>query len=229
MDELIEELKALGFDDEKATKAAALFQEKNGGLISKRDELLGELKKTKDKIRNGENTGADMKKMYELEDELNSLKGGLDQTKAELERERKKANRDREELSTKLSLREQALKNKALDSTLMEALNSVKVAPAFLSAAKALLKERANITEENGDFVVTAKGEKGPVPFLDFAKSWAVSDEGKHFILAQSNTGGGAAGGGSGSGSSKTLPREQFNALTPSEQRLFIKDGGKPV
>ena len=82
------------------------------------------------------------------------------------------------------------------------------------------------------DVVLTADGENriakvGDKPLAEFVKAWAVSDEGKAFVDAPGNSGGGAHGGGSGGGEVKTMARAAFDALAESKRMDFIKAGGQ--
>ena len=89
--------------------------------------------------------------------------------------------------------------------------------PSYLKAAKAMLA---------GQVVLTADGENriakiGDKPLADFIKTWATSDEGKSFVDAPANSGGGAQGGGNGGGDVKTMTRSAFEALTPAAKLEF--------
>jgi hypothetical protein len=67
----------------------------------------------------------------------------------------------------------------------------------------------------------------GDKELTEFVSSWATSDEGKHYIAAPSNGGGGASGGaGNGSGA-KVWTREKFDAASQFERSEFAKAGGK--
>jgi hypothetical protein len=57
-----------------------------------------------------------------------------------------------------------------------------------------MLKENVQIVVE-GDARVAKIGDKA---LSDFVKEWAAGDEGKHFVQAPANSGGGATGGNGG-------------------------------
>lgn len=181
-------------------------------LIAKRDELLGEVKKLR--------KGAEIKPedMEALETQIETLKTDL--SKATKEAKTLKADLDRAQNDHKT---EAAFTQKLLvDNGLTEALVSVGVKePAHLKAVKAMLASQVQIVAD-GDNRVAKVGDKA---LADFAKEWAASDEGKHFVSAPVNSGGGAQGGGGGGGV-KTMKRSQFEALDAAGKAQFSKDKG---
>lgn len=91
-------------------------------------------------------------------------------------------------------------------------------------AAMAMLASGVQVNVE-GDARVAKVGDKA---LADFVKEWAGGDEGKHFVSAPNNSGGGA-GGGKGAEGVKTMTRAAFDAMTPTEKMSFSKEGGKVV
>jgi hypothetical protein len=84
---------------------------------------------------------------------------------------------------------------------------------------------QATIKAENGEYSALI----GDKPIGDFVKEWTGSDAGKHFVSADNNSGGGANGGGS-NGTTKTMTRASYNALStsnPAQAAAFFKDGGQ--
>jgi hypothetical protein len=61
-----------------------------------------------------------------------------------------------------------------------------------------MLKENVQIVVE-GDARIAKIGDKA---LSDFVKEWAAGDEGKHFVQAPANSGGGATGGNGGGAAS---------------------------
>ena len=79
------------------------------------------------------------------------------------------------------------------DRDLMDELSRINVTnPINLKAAKAILAAQVQVVTD-GDKRVTKFGDK---LLSDGLKEWAATDEGKHFITATQNNGGGATGGG---------------------------------
>jgi len=74
--------------------------------------------------------------------------------------------------------------------------------PTHLKAVQAMLKENVQIVVE-GDARIAKIGDKA---LSDFVKEWAAGDEGKHFVQAPANSGGGATGG-NGGGAASTKGR----------------------
>ncbi len=93
--------------------------------------------------------------------------------------------------------------------------------PAYQKAAVAMLKSGVQIVAD-GEARVAKVGDKA---LADHVKEWASSDEGKRFVAAPNNSGGGAHGG-AGSGTQKTATRAQFDAMTPASRMEFAKSGG---
>jgi hypothetical protein len=182
----------------KAALKAAV-EEATAGLIAKRDELLGEVKK----LRKGQSIDpADVEKIEAERDaaraEAAEAKKALGKAAKDLEGANKRA--------TEVEQREQRL---LVDNGLNEALAKANVTnPALAKAAKALLASQVQIVAE-GENRIVKLGDKA----LDAAiGEWAGSDEGKHFVSAVSNTGGNSQGGGNkGGGAAKTMTRAAFN------------------
>jgi len=63
--------------------------------------------------------------------------------------------------------------------------------PYHLKAAQALLKSQVQLVQD-GETKLAKVGDKN---LPDFVKEWANGDEGKHFVAAKQNAGGGANGG----------------------------------
>jgi wobble nucleotide-excising tRNase len=70
--------------------------------------------------------------------------------------------------------------------------------PTHLKAVQAMLKENVQIVVE-GDARIAKIGDKA---LSDYVKEWAAGDEGKHFVQAPANSGGGATGGNGGGAAS---------------------------
>lgn len=165
----------------KAAIAAAV-EEATAGLVAKRDELLGKLKKAQ------KDSAIDPADLEAAERERDELRTKLaEQTKIAT-----KATKDLEAANKRATDIDSAYNGTLRDAALTEALTKAGVtSPALLKAAKALLGTHATVVDENGTRVVKA-GDKA---LGDFITEWAGSDEGKHFVAAADITGGGAQGG----------------------------------
>lgn len=181
------------------------------GLKDKRDELLS-------KLANGKATAAELEeaqsKLKEIEQD--ALKKAENWTELEA-----RLLNDKNELEKTLKAKNGELTNSLIESTLIEELVTAKVAPHFMDAAKAMIKGQVEYSE--------GKISVGDKPLTEFVSEWAQSDNGKHFIAAPDNSGGGAPGGG-GAGDAKTKTRSEFEALSPQARSdFFTKEQGKVV
>lgn len=91
-------------------------------------------------------------------------------------------------------------------------------------AAMAMLASGVQVAAD-GDARVAKVGDKA---LADFVKEWAAGDEGKHFVAAPANGGGGAPGG-AGAQGAKTITRAAWDGMDHTERAAFSKDGGKVV
>jgi hypothetical protein len=193
-----------------AVKAAV--DEATAGLVAKRDELLTEVKT----LRKGK--AIDPADLEKLETEIDSLKGEL--TKAQ--KVAQKATKEAETATKALESEQGAVRNLLVENGLTDALTKSGVTnPAHLKAAKALLASGVKL-EQDGDSRIAKIGDKS---LADAIKEWAGGDEGKHFVAAPINGGGGASGS-KGGATSKTMSREQFQAADPATRSEFSKSGG---
>lgn len=190
---------------------AKAVEEATSPLIAKRDELLGEVKKLR--------KGAEIKP-----EELEALEAQIETLKSEnskLSKEAKSFKSDLEKAQTAYQSENAFTQKLLVDNGLTAALVEAGVKePAHLKAVKAMLATQVKV-EIDGDNRVAKMGDKA---LIDAVKDWANSDEGKHFVSAPNNSGGGAQGGGS-KGGGKQMTRAQFDALNPVEQASAIKGG----
>lgn len=154
-------------------------------LSSKNRELLGKLKAAKDKAR-----GAEIDP-----EEYSLIKTENEELKLKLDKAVKDSAKSIEQLQQSLSSKDTALQSYLIDNGLSDALVKAKVRPEMMPAVKAMLKPKAALNESGGEYVALM----GDKPLTDAIAEWAASDEGKHFIFAPENSGGGASGGSGGS------------------------------
>ena len=112
-----------------------------------------------------------------------------------------------------------------IDNGLTDELVKNGVAPQFLDAAKAMFAGKAQIIQD-GENRLAKIGDKS---VQDFVKEWASSDNGKHFVIAPANGGGGSQGGRDGQTNTKTWNREKFDSSSHLERAEFAKSGGTVV
>lgn len=174
------------FDPKDPDTIAALkaaVEEATTGLVKKRDELLDEVKK--------------LRKSAEITpDQLSSVEAERDKLSTELADTRKAlkdATKLSEEATKKLADEEKFNTKLIVENGLIDALAKSNVTnPVHLKAAIAMLRAQVEIKDR--------KAVVGDKELVTFVKEWASGDEGKHFVTAPGNSGGGASGSGSGSG-----------------------------
>jgi len=153
-------------------------------VLAKNEELLGEVKTARQKLRELEAAEAERKaEIAKREEEEARAKGNFEALlKTEAEK-RQAAEGDGLLWKSKFFERE-------MDLGLTQQLDAVGVKPELRKAAMALLRSNADIDD---DGAISLGGKA----LADAIKEWAASDEGKAFIV-NGNAGGGAEGGGKG-------------------------------
>ena len=175
------------------------IEEATKPLINKRDELLKELKTAR---KNLENVG-DVEKLHErieaLENERDTALKQFKDTAKQLE-----------QVSKSLESESGFTSKLLLDNGLTDALVKAGVKKELLPAVKALLSGQAKVVAD-GEGRKAVIGDKA---MSDYITEWSSSDEGKHFIQAPANGGGGADGskGTSNNDLMKLSPVERMNA-----------------
>lgn len=149
-------------------------------LSAKNKELLAELRAAKAKAKGSE---IDPEEHARLQTKVEELTGTLDKVT-------KDSIRQIEKLTKDLTDKDGALTQHLIDGGLSSALAKAGVAPHFMDAAKAMLRGQAAI--KDGAAVI------GDKPLADHVTEWAGTDQGKHFITAPANSGGGGQGGNGG-------------------------------
>jgi hypothetical protein len=200
-------------EEEFNAKIQAAIEEATTGLAKKNQELLTELKEA----RKGRTIDpAELDKLQSKIDSLEADLGTANRSNKEQEKLLKKA---QDALASESGFTQRLL----LDNGLTDALVKVGVANQFLPAVKAMLGTQAKVIVD-GDARKAVIGDK---ELSEFVASWATTDEGKHYIAAPGNGGGGASGGaGNGSGA-KVWSRDTFNSKNDVERINFFKAGGK--
>ena len=110
--------------------------------------------------------------------------------------------------------------NMFVDNQLADAFSKSGVKPELSKAVKAMLASQVSIKTE-GETRAAVIGDK---PIMDYVTEWAKSDEGKHFIAAPANSGGGAQGGNKSTGQA-TMQRAAFDGLSPKDRATKMSEG----
>jgi hypothetical protein len=187
-----------------AIKAAveSAVAEATEGLKAKNVELLAKLKKAqKDSI-------VDPAEHAALQSELEGTQAKL----AEATKAFKAATSESEKVKKAYESESQLTHRLLVDNGLTDALTKSGVTnPVHLRAAKAMLAGQVQLIAD-GENRIAKVGEK---PLADYVGEWAKSDEGKYFVAAQQNTGGGAMG-----GDGKSVKADDIAKITNPNARL---------
>lgn len=159
----------------------AELEEAIEALSAKNRELLGEVKIARAKAKGVE---IDPNDFMALQTENETLKSQLDKVA-------KESTKTIETLTSTIAEKDGALQSYLIDNGLNDAMLKAGIKPEFMTAAKAMLKSQTKLMAENGQYSALM-GEK---PLNEAIAEWAASDEGKHFVSAPANSGGGATGG----------------------------------
>ena len=201
-------------EDELQAKIQEAVDKATEGLSAKNRELLGEVKKLK---KGGEVDPAEIERLEAQVESLTAERTALTKNVKELTKQVENVTNS---LTAESKFTHRLLVENGLSAELAKAGVTNQ---AHLKAAMALLKEQVQIVTE-GD---TRQAKAGDKPLSDFVKEWTAGDDGKHFVTAAANTGGGATGGNGGAGAAKTMTRTSFEQLDPAAKVEFSKSGGK--
>lgn len=185
------------------------------------EELQAKLAELSEKLDATERANAGLKadlvkakakaKGAEIDPEIHAqLESKVDEITAQLNKVTKESSKQVETLTKQLSEKDGALSNYLIESQLTDTLAKVGVKPEFMDATKALLKSQASIKAENGTYQALI-GEKS---ISEAIKEWASGEQGKHFVKAPDNSGGGANG---GNGEPVIKPNPNGNAKERAE------------
>lgn len=187
-------------------------EDATSGLKAKNQELLEKNRK----LLKGQEI--DPQTVVDLEKQVEKLQGDLSAS----QKAAKDSVKALETLQAQLKSETGFTQNLLIDKGLTEELVKNGVAPQFLAATKAMFSGQAQVVSE-GDSRIAKIGDKS---VADFVKAWAGSDEGKHFIVAPSNSGGGSQGGSGSNTGAKTVNRGAFDAMSHAERSEFARAGG---
>lgn len=189
-------------------------EEDIAGLKSKNKELVQKLAKARQ--------GSDEGEVARLEAELEKTQAELAEAKKALKVIEKdlKAATDRAEAAEATAATEANISREMLiGGGLTQALVGANVPAKFLPAVTAMLKGKVEIKDENGE----RKAFVGDKSLGDFIKEWSQSDEGKIYVEAPGNGGGGA----NGSGNGGSAAGKKLSELSEAE-RVELAKSNKP-
>jgi len=193
----------------------AAVEAATSGLKTKNQELLDKNKK----LMKGQEI--DPQTVVDLEAQVDKLQGELSAS----QKSAKESVKTLETLQGQLKAETGFTQKLLIDNGLTDELVKNGVAPQFLPATKAMFSSQAQIVAE-GETRVAKIGEK---TVSEFVKEWAASEDGKHFVTAPNNSGGGSTGGKGSDNGQKTISRDAFDTKSHSERAEFFKSGGTVV
>lgn len=204
-------------DEKTYTKAEldAAIAEAKEAQDAKNREILAELKEVKQKLRASQEIKPE--DFTALENERDQLAAKL----AQAEKAAKDAAKQAENAAKALEAEQGAARTYALEAEINAAIASGNIVPALVPAFTAMVKQQAKADLIDGKYAV----QIGDKPAREYISSYLETDEGKAFRAAAANGGGGATGG-AGGGSSKTITRDQFDAMPAKERATFMTSGG---
>lgn len=241
MKKLIEELKKKFPDTDLAdieAMAAEIWEaeinEKTAGLKANRDKILGEKKKLEEQL-----AGLDLDTLPQTLEELKAFKAEREKLEREklegkgqyellLKRATDKYEADRAELAKQLEAVTRELHETLRDNALKTALSDIRVRDEDRELIESAYRGRAVVKDLDGRREVLIPDRDGlELPIGEYFKTWAQSDQGKRYIKAPDNSGGGARGSAGGNGSNKnTYTRTELaDPAVKQEYRKRLKNG----
>jgi hypothetical protein len=175
-----------------------------------------------------------MKDADSLKSELESVKKTLGEKERLLETLAKEKHEKESILQKSLGEEKAAVARLLLDAGLTSELSKANVKPSLLGAVKALIREKGILSVEGEGEIRTAvakivkDGTEEKKSLSDWVRDYLGSDEGKEFIAAKENAGGGAGERRSASQaeSADRMSAERFWSLPAKERSLYISRGG---
>lgn len=125
--------------------------------------------------------------------------------------------KDLEKLKNELSEKESLVTTHVKNAELRKAMAEANIAKQFMPAVEAMMSQKIKV--EGMDVFLDEK----PVSLA--LKEWANSDDGKHYVQATANSGGGATSKAGGGDAKKSMPRSEFSQLSPDKQMEVSKSG----
>jgi len=188
-------------DPEVKAAIKAAVEEATSPLVAKRDELLTEVKSLK------KGRQIDPESVAKLEEQIDALRDELAAANKTAKTATSEAEKARKALETESAYTQKLL----IDNAMTDALTKAGVKESVhLKAAKAMLAGQAQIVAD-GETRTAKIGDKDVTAFI---AEWAKGDEGKFFVAAPHNQGGGSQGG-QGGGAAK---HDSLSKIDPADK-----------
>jgi hypothetical protein len=195
------------------TKAAfdEAIEKATAPLVAKNRELLTEVKKAK------KGAEVDPAELDRVEAELEKAQAQL----AEQSKQLKAATTTADKLAKDYAAEQANTARLLINDGLTQALTAAGVTDAkLIKAAAAMIRDEFKpAVTIDGESRVAVIGDK---PLAQFVKDWAIGDDGKSFVAAPVNSGGGAAGGKGGTG--QVNPFDPTTKNVTEQGKLFLQN-----
>lgn len=170
------------------------ISEATTSLSASNDGLKKDITKLKKKVKDKE--GVDVDEFNRLKTENAQLKSNRDHDETEemkaLRIAKEQLEVDNKDLKGRVDILENESKTSMIDLAITNALVGVKVKDSMMSAAEKIIRADVAVVVEDGKRVAKV----GDRTIKEHVEHWAKSEEGKNFILADKNKGGGSTGSG---------------------------------
>jgi hypothetical protein len=206
-------------EDKTFTKAEldAAIAEAKEAQDTKNAELLNEVKKLK----------AEVRKVKEINPEdVAAIEAERDKLAADLalaQKAAKEATTAAEKATKALEAESTAARNDRREAVLASEVAALGIVPQLAEGFKALHRDKFKTELVDGKYVVTGPDGQSP---KDYLAAVAASEEGKVWVAAPINGGGGAPGGKGGEGA-KSRPESEVLALPAKQRAEFFASGGE--
>jgi hypothetical protein len=198
------------------TKAQEIAEQIAGGLKAKNTELLDEVKKLKSTYN-----GVDLEEYKTLKEKAKEQQfEGVKDAKELRQRLEAEYTPKLTEAQKRAEEAERGLKAYKIENELTQTLIAANIHPELLEAARMIIVGKRQVDLTDSGAVVDG------LPIKQFVEKWAATD-GKPYIAAPVNSGGGAKGG--SGGAAKTIKRSEFDAMSQGERAKAAKDGFKII
>ena len=223
------EVEAFEFLDPKSRRTVTL--PRKVGEVDMKTLLEGVIEKSNTSAKNQfkaqiEELTAKLSDYEEAKSRLAELEttgmSAAEKSKKELERFQKEAERNKTEAER---LRNNLYAEKVGNAVFKE-LGQIKNLVDINKAEKLFNIEcKPKLVESNGEFSVVAEYDGQELSLSEARAKWIARDDNKFLLQNTLAPGGGSTGGQSQAGA-KTMKRDNFSAMKPSEQAAFINQGG---
>lgn len=162
-------------------------------------------------------------------DQFNAMKDkslSIGEIDAKLKEQRESINSQHQKelvkLQEQLNQKDDLVNTHVKSATLQRAMAEAGVAKQFMPAVEAMMKDKIKV--EGTDVYLNEK------PVSDALKEWAGSDDGKHYVAAPANSGGGTHASGKSNGAGRQeMTRSDFDALSQADRMATVKSGIKLI